>query len=91
MKLRLPFSRRHLSCRQVGRLVQGYLDGETDEETAAKVAAHLEDCKRCGLDAQTYREIKAALARNAPGDLDESVGRLREFGESLTGDQGADA
>jgi anti-sigma factor RsiW len=91
MKMRLPFSRKRLSCRQVGQLVQGYLDGETDEESASKIAAHLDECRRCGMDADTYREIKAALERNAPGDVEASVDRLREFGESLTKDQGADA
>ncbi|MBV7697464.1 glycosyltransferase [Streptomyces sp. TRM70350] len=31
--------------------------------TARRVAAHVDDCRRCGLEAAVYREIKSALAR----------------------------
>ncbi len=58
------------------------LDGETDEVTARRVAAHLEDCRRCGLEAITYRAIKDALARREePGE--DAVERLHEFGQAL--------
>ena len=71
------------SCMQVMRVLQSYLDGQTDEMTARRVANHLEACRRCGLDAATYREIKASLARLvAPPDRD-AVERLRAFGVSL--------
>jgi Putative zinc-finger len=72
------------SCMQVMRILQSYLDGHTDEMTARRIARHLDACRRCGLEASTYREIKAALARQA-APLDEaSLQRLRDFGSSLT-------
>lgn len=66
----------------VARVLQSYVDGETDEVTARRVAAHLEDCRRCGLEAALYREIKNSLARREAPDQD-AVARLRAFGESL--------
>ncbi|MFJ9012553.1 anti-sigma factor family protein [Streptomyces canus] len=68
---------------QVARVLQTYLDGETDEVTARRVAAHLEDCHRCGLSVETYREIKSALARRSEPDAD-AVERLRAFAEGMT-------
>lgn len=74
-----------LSCPEVGRLLQRYLDDEladADEESA--LAAHLEECRRCGLEAETYRKIKAALADRRTPVPDEAVERLRNFGHQLT-------
>lgn len=42
----------------------------------------LEDCRRCRLQADTYRKIKEAFARREAPDGD-AVDRLRAFGESL--------
>lgn len=75
-------------CAKVNRVLQSYLDGETDETTARRVAAHLEECRRCGLEASVYREIHNALARRAKPDT-EAVERLRAFGESLASDPAA--
>ena len=72
-----------MSCRQVAKVLQSYLDHELDERAAAKVAAHLEDCRRCGLEAETYEELRAVLRRGPSGAADESVARLRDFGERL--------
>ncbi|HUE58096.1 MAG TPA: zf-HC2 domain-containing protein [Acidimicrobiales bacterium] len=72
------------SCMQVMRVVQSYLDGQTDQVTARRVANHLDACRRCGLEASTYREIKAALARQAAPLDEESLERLRAFGSSLS-------
>jgi anti-sigma factor RsiW len=77
---------RPLTCREVGKLLQRYLDGETDERATAKVAEHLEDCRRCGLEAEIYREIKASLARQAPTLPETTLARLRRFGEHLATD-----
>lgn len=78
-------AQRRMNCIQVNRVLQSYLDGETDEVTARRVAAHLEDCRRCGLKATTYLEIKRALTRRAAPD-DEALERLRGFGASLLRD-----
>lgn len=73
-----------LSCSEVGRSLQRFLDGELpgDMEVDA-LAAHLEDCKRCGLEADVYRRIKNALENRRPEVSEESVRRLREFGRQL--------
>jgi anti-sigma factor RsiW len=80
------------SCMQALRVLQSYLDGQTDEVTTGRVAKHLEACRRCGLEATTYREIKAALARSAAPVDRASLERLRAFGFSLArqgpGDEG---
>jgi predicted anti-sigma-YlaC factor YlaD len=75
---------------EVGKLLQRYLDGETDELVTAKVAEHLEDCRRCGLEAEVYREIKASLARQAPTLPETTLARLRRFGERLATDGAPD-
>ena len=81
---RLRGTKEMASCRQVIRVLQAYLDGQTDELTARRVANHLDACRRCGLEASTYREIKAALARQAsPLDV-AALERLRSFGSGLT-------
>jgi predicted anti-sigma-YlaC factor YlaD len=74
---------RPLTCREVGKLLQRYLDGYTDEHATAKVAEHLEDCRRCGLEAGIYSEIKATLARQATVLPETTLVRLRRFGQQL--------
>ncbi len=72
-------------CHKVARVLQDYLDGEADGRTTAMVAEHLEECRRCGLEARTYRAIKSAIAASA-GDvvIDEgALRRLRRFAEDL--------
>jgi len=71
------------SCMQVMRVLQSYLDGHTDEATARRVATHLDACRRCGLEAATYREIKASLGRRAVPADEAALTRLRAFGASL--------
>jgi anti-sigma factor RsiW len=80
---RLRGTKEMASCMQVMRVLQSYLDGHTDEVTARRVANHLEACRRCGLEAATYREIKAALARQAAAPDQAALDRLRAFGTSL--------
>lgn len=67
-----------IGCMKVARLLQSYLDGETDPDTAGRVAAHLGLCRRCGMKAATYRAIKASLARNGRWD-DLTRRRVEEF------------
>ena len=73
-----------LSCPEVGRLLQRFLDDELGDEIEIELLAdHLEACKRCGLEAETYQKIKDALASRRTPVPRESVDRLREFGERL--------
>lgn len=77
--------RRRLSCRQVGEVLQAYLDAEVDDLTARRIAHHLEECRRCGMELEVYRTIKSRLARD--GEVDrEAFDRLRRFGEQLVSD-----
>jgi anti-sigma factor RsiW len=80
---RLRGNREVASCMEVGRVLQSYLDGQVDELTARRVGRHLEMCRRCGLEATTYAQIKTALARRG-GDVDpKAVARLQAFGKEL--------
>jgi predicted anti-sigma-YlaC factor YlaD len=72
-----------LDCHAVGELLQHYLDGEIDAERGALIHAHLEDCRRCGLEAETYEQIKHTLATRRADVPEDSVERLREFGLGL--------
>lgn len=73
------------SCRQVTRVLQSLLDGELDDDWAARVSAHLDDCRRCGLEAETFRAIMGALVGEPTGTDDRSLKRLREFAAVLPG------
>ena len=75
-------------CREVAVVLQGYLDGEVDPVTARTVHEHLEVCRRCGLDARTYRAIRlsipGAATRSGPSAVDpEALDRLRRFASEL--------
>lgn len=78
------------SCREVGRVLQSYLDGHVEEVTARRVSRHLEGCRRCGMEARTYREIKQALARQGAPVDPEALARLRSFGDELLASGGDD-
>ncbi len=72
-----------MSCHQVGEVLQQYLDGHIDPDRARRIEAHLDECRRCGMEAATYERIKSTLAAQRPEVSAESVDRLREFGERL--------
>ncbi len=85
-----------MRCMATMRVLQSYLDGALDEVAARRVAEHLEDCRRCGLEAEVYTEIKAALGEGDRTVDPRAVERLRRFGEQLArgdlpahGDHGA--
>jgi len=66
----------------VARVLQSYLDGAVDARTLQLVSAHLEDCRRCGLEVETYTALKQALHR--VGDPPAApVERLRTFAAQL--------
>jgi anti-sigma factor RsiW len=86
-----PSAPRKINCMQVGRKLQSYLDGEIDDLTARRIAAHLTDCRRCGLEAAAYTELKRSLARRAGALQAEPINRLRDFSRRLAaGELGPD-
>lgn len=75
---------RQVDCRHVGAWLQAYLDGELDDVRHRAVSRHLRDCRRCGIEASTYRELKASLRQGVPAVQETaSLNRLREFAERL--------
>ena len=79
-------NRPDVDCREVGRVLQSYLDNDVEPEFAEKIAGHLEACRDCGLEVETYRQIKASLAAKLPAVDPAAVERLRSFGAQITGD-----
>lgn len=71
------------SCAEVAAVLQQYLDGQVDDVTTRRVQRHLEACRRCGLEAETYTAIKDALGRRRAALDDDAVRRLRDFGRDL--------
>lgn len=71
-------------CHEAAHHLQTYLDGEAEPEVAARVHEHLETCRRCGLEAEAYRELKHRLAAASPEVDPDSVARLRSFLDDLT-------
>jgi anti-sigma factor RsiW len=72
-----------MTCTEVGKLLQRYLDGHLDPPRGERLSAHLEDCRRCGLEADTYERIKLSLGGDAFPVPADSLARLREFGDRL--------
>lgn len=72
-----------LSCQQVARVLQSFLDQEVGPGTVGRIEEHLEQCRRCGMDAAVYREIKESLARATPEIPEPTLRRLRHFGAGL--------
>lgn len=77
-----------VECRRVKPLLQCYLDGHISEEDAVRVSRHLDACRRCGLAAETFRQIKAGLSRLAGEPDREAVARLERFVEEYPGGAG---
>lgn len=72
-----------LDCHTVAEQLQLYLDHEIEQERSALIAAHLDYCRKCGLEADAYEQIKSTLASQRQAVPDESVQRLRAFGRGL--------
>lgn len=74
-------------CRRVQALMDAWLDGELPVDQAHRVAAHLADCDRCGVEAAKARRVKESLAALAP-ELrppadPAALDRLRRYAEDL--------
>lgn len=76
--------RRPASCRRTLGVLQSYVDGEADVDTAWGVARHLSRCEDCFADAETVRAIKDALARLRVGPDGVALARLRTLVTALT-------
>ena len=75
--------RARLSCRQVRRTLQAFLDGEVEPIRAELVAAHLESCSRCQVEAELLTRVIDSLQRLRP-DMDlAAYTRLVESTEQL--------
>ena len=70
-------------CREAAALLQRELDGALNATDIATLRHHLEVCRDCGLDAATYRAIKASLAQQAPASMTRQVVRLQQFAATL--------
>lgn len=76
-----------MECKRVKPLLQSYLDGHISEQDAVRVSTHLDACRRCGLAAETFRQIKAGLSRLADEPDRDAVQRLQRFVEGLDNGQ----
>lgn len=83
MRALLAQMRDMVECMRVKPLLQAYLDGHISPEQARRVSTHLDACRRCGLAAETYRDIKAGLARFAEQPDPRAVRRLERFVDEL--------
>lgn len=75
------------TCAEAMRNLQAFLDGEIrDELTLKRVEAHLEICRRCGLEAETYRAIKESLRMSGQAVDQGVVDRLTDFARRIEED-----
>jgi anti-sigma factor (TIGR02949 family) len=75
--------RRGPSCDEIMEVLQSYLDGEVDAETARRVAGHLERCTDCDTESDIFRSIKTSLANSAEPVDPEVLASLRAFSDRL--------
>jgi anti-sigma factor RsiW len=76
------FHRTPRECARVGKVLQQYLDMELDAATASEVLSHLEECRDCGLEADTYQAIKDSVGRQGAPDS-AAIDRLKAFADEL--------
>ncbi len=76
---------RRPNCREIGRWIAGYLDGELAVDRARTLREHLEACVPCGLELELSARVRAALSRTAtPAPEDpQALARLRAFAQRL--------
>jgi anti-sigma factor RsiW len=88
--MRPLWAQRRLTCPEVARLLQRYLDGEIDDVMAQRIARHLDHCRRCGLEAETYSAIKRSLRAHRADVPPEALERLQSFARQLAADKEGD-
>ena len=71
------------TCEEIMEVLQSYLDGEIDADTARQVASHLAHCTRCDRESQVFQSIKASLARQRRPVDPEIMAALRQYSEQL--------
>ena len=71
------------SCDEVMEVLQSYLDGEVDADTAKEVAEHLNSCTDCDAESAVYRNIKASLAESAEPVDPDVLASLKAFSDRL--------
>ena len=76
------------SCEQVAEVLQAYLDGELGPDDAGLVAAHLEHCERCRIEAATYQRVIDAIRRQRPPVPQEVNDRLAALVDELAPPEG---
>jgi hypothetical protein len=74
-------------CRDMEQLLQDFMDGELDVHETKYLLAHLEACRRCGLKATTYRDIKESLVRQRRALSSDTRAQLHTFLDELDADQ----
>jgi anti-sigma factor RsiW len=84
--MRRPTITKQLSCRQVGKVLQHYLDDRLDPSRRALMDSHLDDCRRCGMELEAFRRLCDELSRRRLVLAPESVERLRRFGARIAQD-----
>jgi len=72
------------TCAEAMRAMQAWLDGLVAEPQQTRVRRHLETCRRCGLEADTYREIRASLRSRGTRVDPAAHQRLRAYVDELT-------
>lgn len=70
-------------CARVAKVLQSYLDGELDDRHAGMVAAHLEHCERCGIEAEVYEQVKDQLRDLHQQPDPNAIARLRTFADRV--------
>jgi anti-sigma factor RsiW len=77
--------RQRAECWRTARLLQRHLDGELGLLSRSEVSAHLRRCRRCGMDADVYRALRAALLASQTDQAAElqALERLNRFAARL--------
>ncbi len=65
-----------MSCDDVRKFIQAYLDGELDEHEWAALSLHLESCASCRREARTEERLRRAVRRSLP--LEPAPASLRQ-------------